>query len=115
MSRKRRVTKAVTVDYFAELRKAFPDDVPITCPGCDTPGEPHKAWCDQRHTVTLTRAEDVRHFEEGPNILDMPEEEARAILGSEVYDTLMEAKNDPSPRGICIVTAIGADKEQIPR
>jgi hypothetical protein len=63
-------------------------------------------------TVTLTKAEDVRHFERGPNILDMPEEEARAILGSEVYDTLMAAKNDPRPQGTCVVTSIGgADKE----
>jgi hypothetical protein len=41
MSRKK---KPKLTNYFDEMKKLFPD-VPITCPGCDTPGEPHKPWC----------------------------------------------------------------------
>ena len=69
-----------------------------------------QAWADApAGTVVLTSADDVRHFEKGPNILDLPEAEARAIVGNAVYETLIAAKDDPHPRGTCTITAIGRE------
>lgn len=57
-------------------------------------------------TVTLTRPEDACVIGETRRIEDMLPEEAIAIFGLPVYETWLKHRNDPKPRGACVVASI---------
>lgn len=62
-------------------------------------------------TTTLTRAEDVAHFDSSGHVdvLNLPEADARAILGDAVYEAAIDLRDNPRPSGTMTVTAINAD------
>jgi hypothetical protein len=61
---------------------------------------------DPPGTIVLVDPRFVSYFEKGINLLDLPEAEARAMLGNEVYEVFMDAKAASIPRGTLTVTAI---------
>jgi hypothetical protein len=59
-------------------------------------------------TVTLTSADEARHFKPGEKVSigDLPEAEARAIFGDPVYEHWRDMQDSPATAGMVTVTSI---------